>query len=149
MGRMQQVLIDSSTWVSRLAIDSNSKKAKKLFEYLLAQKDVTIAVPEIIYLEVTNTLIKLGRPGKEIRAFKNTVKKQPSIQLVKTDKKIYRKAGQLAKKVRLKTLDLLILTTALHLKVDQFHTFDKKLHKAYLLIKNLWKKNPQRKKPKN
>lgn len=149
IGGMQKVLIDSSTWVSYFAIDCNNEEAKKLFTFLFSQKNSRIAVPEIIYLEVINSLIKLQLPKKEILAFKNLVKKRPKIQLVKTDKKIYRKAAKLAKKVRLKTLDLLILTTALQLKVNKFYTFDKKLKKAYQLTKNLWQKKHQRKSLKN
>ena len=134
---MEKILIDSSVWVSYLAIDSNSKKAIKLFDFIYDQKSIKIKVPEIIFLEVINSLIKLHRPKKEIQNFKNTFKLKTRFQLVKTDKKIYRKAARVAKRIRLKTLDLLILTSALHLKVDHLYTFDKKLQKAYKFTKNL------------
>lgn len=144
---MKKVMIDSSTWVSYLAIDCNSAEAKKLFFGLLRKKDGRkIVVPMIIYLEVINTLNRLGLSKKEIRFFKKTLKVKRKLRLVKTDKKIYLKAEKMSKKVRLKTLDLLILTSALHLKVKEFHTFDKRLNKAYNFMKN-YEKNSQKKKP--
>lgn len=131
-------MIDSSTWVSYLAIDCNSEEAKRLFSRLLRKKEgKKIAVPKIIYLEVINTLNRLGLGKEEIKIFKNMLKLTPKIHLVKTDEKIYLKAEKLSKKVRLKTLDLLILAYALEEKVKQFYTFDKKLKKAYKLIMNL------------
>lgn len=133
---MQTVMIDSSIWISYLAIDSNSKKARRFFRLLLKRQEIKVAVPEIIYLEVMNTLTREKLSQKEIQKFNNILKLKPTFSLVKMNKKIYRKAAKLTKILRLKTLDLIILTTALDLKVNRLYTYDKKLQKAYQFIKN-------------
>ena len=136
---MQKVIIDSSVWLSNLAEDSKSHIARKLLKRLFGGKDGRkILVPRIIYLEVVNNLRRLKSSDLEIAEFKNIFKSKSKnkIQLVKTDEKIYIKAEQLGLKVQLKTLDLLILTTVDELKINRFYTFDKKLRKAYYLIKH-------------
>ena len=135
---MKKVLIDSSVWVSYLAEDTNSEKAYKLLTRLLSRKDGRkIMVPRIIYLEVINSLLKLERTIKEIENFKLLIRSKKKIQLVKIDERIYIKAEQLAHKVRLKTLDLFILTTIHELKINHFYSFDKKLRKAHHFINQL------------
>lgn len=88
-------------------------------------------MPRLVYLEVINSMIKLNVTEDRIETFKDFFKNRKKIQLVKTREKIYIKAEECARKVRLKTLDLLILTEALENKVDKFISFDKKLRKAY------------------
>ena len=134
---MQKVIIDSSVWVSYIAKDSNHLKAKAILSRLLRKKDGRkILVPRIIYLEVINSLRRLKKSLQVIESFRSHLKLKKII-LVKTNEKIYIKADKLSEKVRLKTLDLLILTTVLELKIDKFFSFDKKLRKAYHLIKFL------------
>ena len=134
---MQKVIIDSSVWVSLIAKDSNYLKARKILSRLLRKKDGRrILVPRIIYLEVINSLRRLNKPQQDINDFRAHLKLK-KIVLVKTNDKIYIKAEALSEAVRLKTLDLLILTTVLELKINKFFSFDKKLRKAYHLMKLL------------
>ena len=129
---MQKIFIDSSTWVSFFAEDRKTKYAAKLFKRLFErQKSNKILLPRLVYLEVINNLIKLKVSEESILFFKNIVQKKKQVRLVKTREKIYINAEEYARKVRLKTLDLLILTEALASKVDKFITFDRKLRKAY------------------
>ena len=143
---MQKVIIDSSVWVSFFLKDTNFQRAYALLARIFRKKDGRkILVPSIIYLEVINTLRRSKRNNEEIEEFKNFFKTKKKFQLVKTDEKIYVKAEEIGKRVQLKTLDLLILTTVFDLKINQFYTFDKKLRKAYIIIKHRWKwkKNPK------
>lgn len=132
---MQKVLIDSSVWVSFLAEDANQAYATKIFRHLFSKKDQRkIIIPRIIYLEVINNILKLNLSQERILAFTNLLKNRKKIHLVNTDKRIYIKAEEYAKKVRLKTLDLLILTSAMELEVDKLISLDKKLKKEYVKL---------------
>lgn len=134
---MQKIFIDSSTWVSFFAEDRKTKYAAKLFARLFKkQRNNKILLPRLVYLEVMNNLIKLKVSEEGILTFKNIFRDKKQVRLVKTREKIYIKAELYARKVRLKTLDLLILTEALESNVDKFITFDRKLRKAYYHIKN-------------
>lgn len=129
---MQKIFIDSSTWVSFFAEDRKTKYAAKLFQRLFEKSGRNkILLPRLVYLEVMNNLIKLKVAEERIVVFKNIFLGKKRVRLVKTREKIYIKAEEYARKVRLKTLDLLILTEALESKVDKFITFDRKLRKAY------------------
>jgi predicted nucleic acid-binding protein len=134
---MKKVFIDSSVWVSFLAEDRNRDKAEKIFRHLLGNKDERIIiVPRLIYLEVMNNMLKLNLSADRIALFKNLFKTQKKIRLEKTNEKIYIKAEENAKKVRLKTLDLLIVTTVLEHKADRFISFDKRLRKSHHKLLN-------------
>lgn len=132
---MKKVLIDSSVWVSFLAEDRNRDKATKIFKRLLSEKDQRkIIVPRLIYLEVINTLNRISAGEDLAAAFRDMFKKQRKLMLVKVNEKIYIRAEEFAKKVKLKTLDLLILTSVFDQRINKFISFDNKLRKAYFQL---------------
>lgn len=90
----------------------------------------------IVYAEVMNNIIKLNRP-EFTQAVKDFFNNTDNIMLIDYDYKFWHEhILECARHVRLRALDLLIVTSALLFKVDDLHTFDIKMDTEYKKIIN-------------
>ena len=125
------VLLDSSVWVSYFHnADVHHSRAHRIVDDLILEESVFI-IPEIVYSEVINTLIFLQKDGMLVERFKIFLLAHSQfVQIKFGSNEFWMKAIEdVAKQVRLKTMDLIILTYALFFRVNKFHSFDKQLEK--------------------
>jgi predicted nucleic acid-binding protein len=133
---METIMLDSSVWISLLGQDVNTENAEKIHDHIKSLK-CEIILPIIIYVEVTNNIIKLDKTGLIRGNFEEIIRLNKIKILFPSEKFWYNAIVNCTKGIRLKTLDLLILNSVLEYKVGEFFTFDKKLKAAYDLIKKL------------
>lgn len=127
----KKVLLDSSVWISNALIEIHTKKAEAIFN-LIKKEKAKIIVPIIVYDEVINTINKFGDYSKT-EAIKKIFAGE-NIKIKFGNKKLWKdKLEKYSRHIKLKTMDLIILTFGLEYKVDKFYSFDKKLAKAYKL----------------
>lgn len=132
---MEKILLDSSVWVSLFARDVNYQKAMDIMVDLLSLK-IIIVVPIVVYIEVINTLKRLKFDKKYLKSVMEDFCKNKDIEIVYPNKQFWHKKVRIdTDRIQLKTLDLLILSFALESRVDRFYSFDRRLAKAYLIMK--------------
>ena len=128
---MQTALLDSSVWIPLFTNDFYSEEAFKIVVEL-SKYTTKVLLPAIVYAEVINCLKRFKVQRGKIDKIKKFFHENKNIQIVYPHKDFWlKKVEKYAEKVRLKTLDLLILIFALELKVDKFYSFDGRLNKAY------------------
>ena len=127
--------LDSSVWISLLVRDIHKNRADSIFKQLLEQ-EIIILVPMIVYAEVMNNIIKLRnrRFTNEVLEFFHTT---DYVALIEYDRKFwYEDIIKCADFLKLRALDLLIVTTAILYKVDELHSFDRKMEIEYNKYRN-------------
>jgi predicted nucleic acid-binding protein len=129
---MKKILIDSSVWVSFFGKDRNSQRASDIINTVLNER-CKIIIPEVIYTEVLNCLTKIEAPKTAIA--KSMFAKRKFIKVRSSRPFWFKKLENHMTKIKLKTLDLIILGYTLENKIDKFYSFDKRLKKAYQKLK--------------
>jgi len=124
-------MLDSSVWISLFSEDSQLEKALRIL-MLIPEKGMRIIVPIIVYLEVINWLNRQKFDNNKRDEIRNIFLHGKKIIITYPEKGLWYKAVEnYGRKVKLKSLDLLILSFALDSQVAEFYSFDKKLYRAY------------------
>lgn len=129
-------LLDSSVWVAYFSEeDFFHKKAQRIIDNL-SRKNITIFIPDLVYIEVLNTLKRKMLLSKaKLNAARKFLKNYPLNKLIYRNYYFENEENKLFThlKSNLKSPDLLIFIHYLGLHADEFFTFDNKLKKYYKL----------------
>ncbi len=133
------VLLDSSVRISYFhREDVHHSKAVDIVEDCI-ENQVVVLLPDIIFAEVTNVLLRLDPSGVFLQEFRNyAIRFERLTAFVSGSHEFWMKTmEEMARKIRLKTLDLIIIAYAHHFRVEKFHSFDKQQQKHAATILQL------------
>ncbi|MEK7248985.1 MAG: PIN domain-containing protein [Bacteroidota bacterium] len=125
-------LLDSSVWVSYFNdFDTYHARAVAIVEEFIGTQTI-IVVPDVVLAEVTNVLIRLDPTDVLIERFhQHRAHFDWLVESVFGNREFWTKTiEEVAHKVQLKTLDLIIVSYAYHFQVDLFRSFDTQQEKA-------------------
>jgi len=132
---MEKVMLDSSVWISLFVQDIFTRKAEKIYAYVRDNGDL-ILVPNVVYAEVINNINKADKTGFLLAQVKNIFHEDKKVRLISGDDGFwYSRFEEYTKKVRLKTIDLLIIAFLFEFEATKFYSFDKRLNKCYKFLK--------------
>ena len=133
---MSRILLDSSVWLSFFT-DEDAKHSEAERIVLRAfRSSNNIFIPDLIFAEIINVSSRLkSDPGYVDRLIRNLSSLEPIATIVVGGEAFWREyVPYNISRFKLKTSDSIICCYATYLDVNELHTFDKKLAKAWSSI---------------
>lgn len=131
--KKSNVTIDSSILVSMFVKkEEKSNEARSIVHNLISHNE-NVILPNIVLIEVVSAIIR--RTNSERIAFSvfEILKNTPNFNFINVDKNLAEYSCEIAVKSKLKSLDTIILSTALLYNANLI-SFDKALSEAYAEI---------------
>lgn len=124
------VILDSSVWISYFTEEEIFHYQSVKLVHQLFKKQRLIFMPEIIYFEILNVLLRSGYSTSQIENIKKLL--LDKCHLIKSNfEEISKMIEKIGKKANLKTQDLIILIHCVTLPIIEFYCHDQKLLNTY------------------
>ncbi len=122
--------IDSSVLVSMFVKKEVKSDEARSMVYNLISQNVNVILPNIVLIEVVSAIVRRTNSVKVATTTFEILKSIPNFNFVNIDDELTKYCHKVTIKTKLKSLDAIILSTAL-MYDSNLITFDKKLNSAY------------------
>lgn len=131
--KLRRVIFDSSVWVSSLMINQQSHfEALRTIQRHI-NKGYRIIIPWVVMMEVVNVANRMGVPKEQIDHFVLESIKNDRFVIPEIDAyMLFHAMAVLSAQMKLRTMDLIIITHAKLLQPTDFVSFDKTQLNCYI-----------------